>query len=74
MQGKRSKKTKTGCRKKENKMGNRHPNPHSDDKGPHATLMNEHLTLIKNISIFNGRSEDLIKGKDVVLLDRLLRN
>ncbi|MFC1765403.1 amidohydrolase family protein [Planctomycetota bacterium] len=50
-------------------MGNRHPNPHSDDKGPHAPLMNEHLTLIKNISIFNGRSEDLIKGKDVVLLD-----
>ena len=31
--------------------------------------MNEHKTLIKNISIFNGRSEDLIKGKDVVLLD-----
>ena len=50
-------------------MGNRHPNPHSDNKGPHAPLMNEHLTLIKNISIFDGRSEDLIKGKDVVLLD-----
>ena len=53
-------------------MGNRHPNPHSDNKGPNAPLMNEHLTLIKNISIFDGRSEDLIKGKDVVLLDNVI--
>ena len=36
-------------------MGNRHPNPHSFNKGPHAVEMNEHRTLIKNISIFNGK-------------------
>ena len=53
-------------------MGNRHPNPHSDNKGPHSVENNEHRTLIKNISIFNGRSEDLIKGKDVVLLDNTI--
>ena len=50
-------------------MGNRHPNPHSFNKGPHSVEKNEHRTLIKNISIFNGTSEDLIKGQDVVLLD-----
>ena len=54
--------------KEEKKMANRHPNPHSDNKGPHAVEENDHRTLIKNISIFNGTSEDLIKGKDVVLL------
>ena len=53
-------------------MGNRHPNPHSDNKGPHAPLMNEHRTLIKNISIFNGRSKTLTKKKDVVLLDNTI--
>ena len=50
-------------------MGNRHPNPHSGNTGPHAVESNEHRTLIKNISIFNGRSENLIKNKDVVLLN-----
>ena len=49
-----------------------YPRHESDNKGPHATQMNEHRTLIKNISIFNGRSEDLIKGKDVVLLDNTI--
>ena len=51
---------------------NRHPKTDSDNKGPHAPHTNEHRTLIKNISIFNGRSEDLIKGKDVVLLNNLI--
>ena len=53
-------------------MGNRHPNPHSDNKGPHSVEKNEDRTLIKNISIFNGTSEDLIKGQDVVLLDHTI--
>ena len=47
----------------------RHPKVDSEVSGPHAVEKNEHRTLIKNISIFNGTSEDLIKGKDVVLLD-----
>ena len=51
---------------------NRHPNHHSDNKGPHDVIKNEHRTLIKNISIFNGTSEDLIKGQDVVLLDNTI--
>ena len=51
---------------------NRHPNPHSDNKGPHSVEKNEHRTLIKNISIFNGTSQDLIKGQDVVLLDNTI--
>ena len=51
---------------------NRHPKVDSE-KGPHeATIMNEHRTLIKNISIFNGTSEDLIKGQDVVLLNNTI--
>ena len=49
-----------------------YPRHESDNKGPHAMEKNEHRTLIKNISIFNGRSEDLIKGKDVVLLDNTI--
>lgn len=49
-----------------------YPRHESDNKGPHATLKNEHRTLIKNISIFNGTSEDLIKGQDVVLLDNTI--
>ena len=51
---------------------NRHPNPHSDNKGPHAVEKNENRTLIKNVKIFNGTSEDLIKGQDVVLLDNTI--
>ena len=51
---------------------NRHPNPHSNNNGPHSVEKNEHRTLIKNISIFNGTSQDLIKGQDVVLLDNTI--
>lgn len=51
---------------------NRHPMPHSDNKGPHDVIKNEHRTLIKNISIFNGTSQDLIKGQDLVLLNNLI--
>ena len=47
----------------------RHPKVDSDTQGPHSVEKNEHRTLIKNVSIFNGTSEDLIKGQDVVLLD-----
>ena len=36
-------------------------------KGPHSAPHPEHQTLIKNVSIFNGTSETLITGKDVVL-------
>ena len=51
---------------------NRHPMPHSENKGPNAGIKNEHRVLIKNISIFNGTSEDLIKGQDIVLLNNLI--
>lgn len=36
-------------------------------RGPHSAPHPEHQTLIKNVSIFNGTSETLITGKDVVL-------
>jgi imidazolonepropionase-like amidohydrolase len=36
-------------------------------KGPHSAPHPEHQTLIKNVSIFNGTSETLITGKDIVL-------
>ena len=49
-----------------------YPRHESDDKGPHAASMNNHRTLIKNISIFNGRSKTLTKKKDVVLLDNTI--
>jgi len=39
----------------------------ADIKGPHSAPHPEHQTLIKNVSIFNGTSETLITGKDVVL-------
>ena len=50
----------------------RHPKNDCEISGPHAVEENEHRTLIKNISIFNGTSEDLIKGQDVVLLDNVI--
>ena len=46
---------------------NRHPRNESDNNGPHSVVKNEHRTLIKNINIFNGTSEDLIKKQDVVI-------
>ena len=36
-------------------------------KGEHIAPHEEHLTLVKNVSIFNGTSKSLISGKDVVL-------
>ena len=35
--------------------------------GPHSSPHPKHQTLITNVSIFNGTSESLITGKDVVL-------
>jgi hypothetical protein len=32
------------------------------------------LTLIKNVQIFNGKSDKLIKGKDVLIENNLIKN
>ncbi len=38
-------------------------------KGPHTAPDTDHKTLIKNVSIFNGTTDTLITGQDVVLMD-----
>ena len=42
--------------------------------GPHSAPHPEHQTLITNVSIFNGTSETLITGKDVVLSGNKIQN
>jgi imidazolonepropionase-like amidohydrolase len=44
----------------------------SDHKGPHAAPDIDHKTLIKNVSIFDGTTDTLIKGQDVVLKDNTI--